>query len=391
MSNDLIRAEQIENALSAVKLKIDKKIDKDGLEVGGRNLLLGSATKKITPFRGAQMSFEDNVSVDEWGATDAIRAYGTGGTDAVVGTIAGTVYQTTIPGCQYTHSIYIKNNSTKIIRVTNNIDKIQNVQPGEIARVVIHDIGNGTKNLLFTIRTPTAGDAFDFTYWRPQIEEGSVVTAWTPAPEDKANSSHTHDDRYYTETEVDAELSAKFGFIQEIGADVNLNDLTEEGYYHQKANANTSTANNYPAVKAGLLKVFNKESGNYIYQEYHAYDNSGLWHRTYYKAENVWRVWKKVACINDVLEKTNAVTASIPTTGWNSDSTTTYTKYYDITVSDVTEKDRADIIIAPGSIGVAEACGFCPTSETLGGKIRVRAQSIPTAAISAQYWIEKGK
>lgn len=184
-----------------------------------------------------------------------------------------------------------------------------------------------------------------------------------------------------------------FGFIQELGADVNLNDLTEEGYYSQKFSKDALTEDNYPIENAGLLKVFNRCEGIYIYQEYRAYNNSGIWYRTRYQTHTdiTWYPWKKVACINDVLVKTNAVTASIPTTGWNSDSTTTYPKYYDITVSDVTEKDRADIIIAPGSIGVAKTCVFCPTSETLAGKIRVRAQSIPTAAIAVQYWIEKGK
>lgn len=89
--------------------------------------------------------------------------------------------------------------------------------------------------------------------------------------------------------------------------------------------------------------------------------------------------------------KPSAASVTIPTTGWGSDSTAGYPAYYDITVAGVTVKDRANVTIAVGSLATAEACGMCPTNETLAGKIRIRAVSVPTAAISAEYWIEKGK
>lgn len=92
--------------------------------------------------------------------------------------------------------------------------------------------------------------------------------------------------------------------------------------------------------------------------------------------------------LND-LPKSTPVT--IPTTGWASDSTTGYPNYYDITVAGVTANDRAEITIAPDSIGTAISCGLCPTNETMAGKIRVRAANIPKADIMAEYWIENGK
>lgn len=79
----------------------------------------------------------------------------------------------------------------------------------------------------------------------------------------------------------------------------------------------------------------------------------------------------------------------IPTSGWSTDTTTGYTKYYDIAVTGVTVNDRAEVIIAPGGVNAAAACGMCPVSETLAGKIRIRATRVPTAAIAAEYWIEK--
>lgn len=83
-------------------------------------------------------------------------------------------------------------------------------------------------------------------------------------------------------------------------------------------------------------------------------------------------------------------TCSIPTSGWSSDSTAGYPYYYDLSVSGVTASDRADVPIAPASVSTAVKCGMCPFSETLSGKVRIRAAKIPTAAISAEYWIEKG-
>ncbi len=69
----------------------------------------------------------------------------------------------------------------------------------------------------------------------------------------------------------------------------------------------------------------------------------------------------------------------------------TYPKYYDIAVPGVTASDRATVDLAPASAGTAEACGLCPSCETLAGKVRIRAASIPTASMTANYWIEKGE
>lgn len=82
---------------------------------------------------------------------------------------------------------------------------------------------------------------------------------------------------------------------------------------------------------------------------------------------------------------------TIPKTGWSSDSDKAYPHFYDIPAAGVTTNDRADISILPASLTEAAACGLCPASETLAGKIRVRAAAVPAAAISAQYSIEKGK
>ena len=89
-------------------------------------------------------------------------------------------------------------------------------------------------------------------------------------------------------------------------------------------------------------------------------------------------------------DKAAAVAISIPAVGWQSDSGD-YPYYYDIVVADATAQDRAAVTIAPASIDVAIACGLCPTNETMAGKIRVRAKSVPAAALAAEYWLTQGK
>lgn len=90
-------------------------------------------------------------------------------------------------------------------------------------------------------------------------------------------------------------------------------------------------------------------------------------------------------------DKLTGVSIVIPTSGWGSDSTATYPKYYDIAVTGVTTSDRASMDIAPASLSTAATCGLCPATETLAGKIRIRAVSVPEAAMTANYWIEVGK
>lgn len=90
-------------------------------------------------------------------------------------------------------------------------------------------------------------------------------------------------------------------------------------------------------------------------------------------------------------DKPSSIAVTIPTSGWGSDSSAGYPKYFDIVVTGVTVKDRAEITIAPESLNAAKACGLCPTNQTLAGKIRVRATKVPTSVIKVEYWLENGK
>ena len=85
-------------------------------------------------------------------------------------------------------------------------------------------------------------------------------------------------------------------------------------------------------------------------------------------------------------DKTEFVSFSIPATGWKTDSSVPgYTNYIDIAISGLTAADYvADV--APSSSAVARAANFVAT-ESRAGILRLRAASVPTATISAQYHI----
>ena len=86
-------------------------------------------------------------------------------------------------------------------------------------------------------------------------------------------------------------------------------------------------------------------------------------------------------------DKTEFVSFSIPATGWKTDSSVPgYTNYIDIAISGLTAADYVAVDVVPASSAVARAANFVAT-EILAGILRLRAASVPTAAISAQYHI----
>lgn len=86
-------------------------------------------------------------------------------------------------------------------------------------------------------------------------------------------------------------------------------------------------------------------------------------------------------------DKTEFISFSIPATGWKTDSSVPgYTNYIDIAISGLTAADYVAVDVAPSSSAVARAANFVAT-ESRAGILRLRAASVPTATISAQYHI----
>ena len=167
----------------------DVQAEIDNIEIGGRNLILTSETKKISKFKDT-ITTETGITVSEWGTKNAFRTYGTCSINTTFGILAsGSSSPTSASGQAYVHSIYVKNNGkTPIIISNNNIGGSLTIQPGESKRAILYGTGNGSQYLQFNFTSSNLGDAFDVTYWHPKIEIGDKATDWTPAPEDKANA-----------------------------------------------------------------------------------------------------------------------------------------------------------------------------------------------------------
>ena len=78
---------------------------------------------------------------------------------------------------------------------------------------------------------------------------------------------------------------------------------------------------------------------------------------------------------------------TIPTTGWGADSTyPPYSMYYDIAIDGLLDTDIVVVETLPGYEEAAREANFMQT-QSYAGKVRLRAEKAPTAAISAQYRI----
>ncbi|MEN2426979.1 tail fiber protein [Chromobacterium vaccinii] len=77
----------------------------------------------------------------------------------------------------------------------------------------------------------------------------------------------------------------------QLGDRVDLNNIADDGLYHNPANAYAANGANYPAPYAGLLFVF--ADGEMVYQQYQCYNNAGCWYRCRYRGS--WSQWQKLA------------------------------------------------------------------------------------------------
>lgn len=92
---------------------------------------------------------------------------------------------------------------------------------------------------------------------------------------------------------------------------------------------------------------------------------------------------------NKKANKPEYISVCITTENWKSDDNF-FPYYYDIPLQNVTEKDHADIILSIESIQIAENCGLCSIIKTISEAVRIRANSPPTEAITAEIILTKG-
>lgn len=201
-----------------------KKLDE--LEVGARNLLLNSAKRVPGWYASATGTITPNQTVPEWGCTDAYRVQGNPGTSALFAIIGGDMANgenTSVAGQKYTTSVYIKNNSVNKMHIRTNPEGTPayfTIEANETKRAVINSTGNGSYYLQIQFITKDYNSSFDFYYWHPQVEHGTLVTDWTPAPEDYSSDTGEVGVSQYRTANVRSDGVG--GFIRKVGRLVHV-------------------------------------------------------------------------------------------------------------------------------------------------------------------------
>lgn len=164
------------------------KNDLDNLEVGARNYLPNSESPQFRSHLTSTVTIEENISVPEWGATNAVRHTISGGTSGTVAALL-PVGRLVTAGAKYIHSIYIKNEGTTTIRLNNNLGGVMDVPAGTTTRVVFKPSGSaaGVASMQFVLNRLNAADVQKFVAWHAMITEGTIVNDWVPSPEDQVS------------------------------------------------------------------------------------------------------------------------------------------------------------------------------------------------------------
>jgi hypothetical protein len=115
----------------------------------------------------------------------------------------------------------------------------------------------------------------------------------------KSNTGHTHDDRYYTESEMNTKLAGKSDtshshtthLTTEIAASTNLNNLTTAGWYKCSASATAAGLTNCPTKNAFAMEVLSNAG---VTQTVYEYATSGqkIYTRNLY--DNTWGAWTRI-------------------------------------------------------------------------------------------------
>lgn len=152
----------------------------------------------------------------------------------------------------------------------------------------------------------TKADITDFAHthddrYYTESEIDTKVNALNTAISGKAASSHTHDDRYYTESEINTKLAGKSDtthshashLTPEIAASTNLNTLTTAGWYKCSSSANAAGLTNCPTKMAFAMEVLLNAG---VTQKVYEFTISGqkIYTRNYYSYDDTWGAWQRI-------------------------------------------------------------------------------------------------
>lgn len=152
-----------------------------------------------------------------------------------------------------------------------------------------------SKGKFGTIVTKNAGDyaAASHTHsWSQVTGAPSTATRWpswgevTGKPSSFTPSSHTHDDRYYTQSQINSQLKTKAESVF-LASDTDLNTVLTPGFY--SCGGSNSVLNKPSGVNAIGLIVTHNASGSYYTQILNNEANSNTYRRTCLNGK--WSAW----------------------------------------------------------------------------------------------------
>ena len=150
----------------------------------------------------------------------------------------------------------------------------------------------------------TKADITDFAHnhderYYTETEIDTKVKTLNDAISSKAASGHNHDDRYYTETEMNTKLAGKSDtthshtthLTTEIVASADLNTITTPGWYKCSVSATAAGLTNSPTKVAFAMEVLSNAGTT---QKVYEYSSGGqkIYTRNLY--DGTWGVWERV-------------------------------------------------------------------------------------------------
>ncbi len=202
----------------------------------------------------------------------------------------------------------------------------------------VNNNANGADSLLSKIAAWTATPTDD-TYFIRQDTAGTNTfgrvkfsTLWNyvnnkansvyQAKGSYASSSHTHDDRYYTESEVNTKLNTKVDntnayrlkTFDTVPKDADLNTYLTPGTYGQADSGTAQTIKNLPYSSGSyefklIVEYFFNNAPSYIMQKLYRWNSCEYYIRESTDAGKTWQAWKKFAKTTDNVVSANTATA----------------------------------------------------------------------------------
>lgn len=89
-------------------------------------------------------------------------------------------------------------------------------------------------------------------------------------------------------------------------------------------------------------------------------------------------------------DKPISVALTITTADWYASGIKDYPYAWDYVVDGLTENDIVTVAVAPKSQSAAAECGLCAANTSSENTLTLYAVSVPTSAITAEYYINQG-